>query len=131
MINIASPLFSLIENGPWVPYPTIPMDYKSVTPSIPFLKVNIVNGPATRELYSKENKKNINGLIIIQIITEAGKGQLSPIVIVSELDDILQERILSNTTRLGLSSFQNIGVDPSDSTKLISEYSIPYTYYGD
>jgi hypothetical protein len=130
MLNVVNLVYTLIST--WsIPYATIPEDYKGQAPTLPYLRVSVISGPSKRISYGSLNRRVVNGLINIKIVTESGSGQLQPATVASQLDAVLEDKVLSPTVKLGLSSTQTLGTDPDDATKTLTIYSIPYTYFGD
>lgn len=130
MLNILNLISTTIST--WsISYPTIPEDFKGPAPTLPFLKVSVVPGPSRRISYGRTNRRVVDGLINIKIVTESGNGQKQGASIASELDSVLEDKVLSTNYHLGLSYVQTLGPDPEDATKTLTLYSIPYIYFGD
>lgn len=129
--SIVDSLYSLIDSDDWVTYPTVPAGYKGAMPAPPFLRVDLVSGSTERIAYSETNKKQIDGILKVQVIVPSGRGHSESADIAEALDTVLEDYQLNINTKLGLSSLQRVGVDPADKTKELYEYSVAYTYTGD
>lgn len=129
--TIVDTVYDLVASADWVSYTTIPDDWEGQLPATPFLRLSIVLPASERIAYDQANRKAIQGLLKIQIVTSSGNGQQSAATIAEALDPVLQERTLFNQLTTGLSSLQTIGRDSEDRTKSISEYSVPLTFIGE
>lgn len=127
---LISRISDLIASDSWVNYTTVPVDFKGSMPAAPYLRVNLV-GAGNRAAYSGTNSKRIDGQLIIQIITESGRGSSEAGTIGSALDGVLEDAFLGDDTQLSKSTLQPVGFDPKDSSKYIYQYSIPIRYFGE
>jgi len=127
--EIISTFYSLPQNNLLANLPVYPADYKGQISSVPFLKLNIVNGKANRFAFG--DNKQVTGLIIVSIYYPAGKGQKQPSVIASSLDITFQNKLLNFGIQTSVSSLQFIGPDPEDPTLSRADYSVPFSYFGE
>jgi hypothetical protein len=127
--DIISTFYSLPQNNLLANLPVYPSDYRGKIKSLPFLKLQVVTGKANRFAY-RDNKK-VNGLVIVSIYSEAGKGQEYPAVVSSILDQIFESKLLSYGIQTDVSSLQYLGPDTSDPTLSRTDYSVPFSYYGE
>jgi hypothetical protein len=128
MLKVVEKFYTLIDSAQWPNYTTIPDQYNGELPTLPFLRVAVVSTPTGRIGYNGQAEQA--GQLKIKIITVAGEGQLAPSQIADALDALLVDRN-HNGVQLKLSTVQTLGPDPDDKTKLITEYSVPFSYFGE
>jgi len=71
------------------------------------------------------------GLIAVKIFVKAGDGQGRLMAIANLLDTVLDNKTLSNGTKLGTSYLTVEGLDPSNKALYSASYIIPFTHYGE
>lgn len=107
-----------------------PSDYQGdIASQLEFCRYTVL--PSSGEVYNNDRAKFTSGLLIIDIFTEAGKGQSRPLQIADALDLILQNQILTNKTELGVSYLNYEGLDPVNSSLTRYKYTIPFKLYGE
>jgi hypothetical protein len=96
-----------------------------------FLRLNIL--PATSEYAShgQGNRKELSGTIIISIYVKAGEGQARILTICDILDTLMQDKILTNKTNIGMSYTAMNGLDSANTSLYSANYIIPFKLYGD
>lgn len=107
----------------------VPSDFKGTLPAAPFLKLHVVFSLSA--LVSFSGAKAVTGLLKIAIFTKSGSGQLSAATISSSLDSIFEKKLLTNDIQTYASSLQFVGADPKDPSLSISDYTVPFSYYGE
>ena len=75
--------------------------------------------------------KAIDGMVSIQIFVKAGEGASRLMVISDHIDDILQNKVLSNGLELGSSYISVLGLDSANQSLYGAKYIIPFKSYGE
>jgi hypothetical protein len=127
--EIITTFYSLPQNNLLANLPVYPSDYKGDIKKVPFLKLQVVTGKANRFAY-QDNKK-VNGLVIVSIYFEGGKGQLYPATVSTLLDQVFESKFLTYGIQTDVSSLQFLGPDSADPTLSRADYSVPFSYYGE
>lgn len=109
--------------------PVVPSDFKGKLPAPPFIKLHIVFSPSA--LISTSGSKAVTGLLKAAIFTTSGKGPVEAATIASSLNSIFEKKMLTDYIQTYASSFQSLGTDSADSTLSRSEYTVPFSYYGE
>jgi hypothetical protein len=126
--NIINTFYSLPSNNLLANLPVYPADYRGKISSVPFLKIDIVNGNAKQSAY--RDNKLVTGLVKVSIYYPAGEGQKYPPSVATLLDSVFQQKLLAYGIQTNVSSLQFMGPDPDDSTLSRADYSVPFSYYG-
>lgn len=87
--------------------------------------------PASSKNYAYGVSKEITGLVAVKIFVKAGDGQGRLMAIANLLDTVLDNKTLSNGTKLGTSYLTVEGLDPSNKSLYSASYIIPFTHYGE
>jgi hypothetical protein len=122
--QIQDDVFSIFASQEWKEeeIKTIPNNVKS--PEGPFIRVNILTDG--RSL----NRVSVEGMLLIDIFTEAGRGPTSAAEIADALDVFLVNNQLGTSdegvVQLFSSTFSHMGVEETYSR---AQYSIPLKYY--
>lgn len=87
--------------------------------------------PSEANIYDHNRRKYTGGLLMIDIFVEAGKGQNRAFQIADALNIILENKVLSNKTELGVSYLNYEGLDSANQSLARYKYSIPFKYYGE
>jgi len=87
--------------------------------------------PSSSKNYAYGVSKEITGLVAVKIFVKAGDGQGRLMAIANLLDTILDNKTLSNGTKLGTSYLTVEGLDPSNKSLYSASYIIPFTHYGE
>lgn len=110
--------------------PIFPSDYQGSTSSqTEFCRYTVL--PSTGEVYASDRAKITAGITIIDIFVPAGKGQSRPLQIADALDTLLQNKVLTNRTELGVSFLNYEGQDPVNKSLTRYKYTIPFKFYGE
>lgn len=110
--------------------PMYPSDYQGdISSQTEFCRYTVL--PSSGEVYNNDRAKFTSGLMIIDIFIEAGKGQSRPLQIADALDTLLQNKILTNKTELGVSFLNYEGQDPVNQSLTRYKYTIPFKFYGE
>lgn len=107
-----------------------PADYQgTITNQNEFCRYTVL--PTTSEVYNSGRSKFSSGLLIIDIFVEAGRGQARPFQIADALDLLLQNKILTNKTELGVSYLSYDGLDSANQSLSRYKYTLPFKLYGE
>jgi hypothetical protein len=87
--------------------------------------------PTVSNIYNNTRSKVVSGLLIIDIFVEAGKGQSRAFQIADALDLLLQNKILTNKTELGVSYLSYDGLDSANRSLSRYKYTLPFKLYGE
>lgn len=87
--------------------------------------------PSSSENYAYAGRKELTGLLAVKIFVAAGEGQGRLMAIGDFLDILLQNKTLTNGTRLGTSYLQVEGLDAANKSLYSGSYFIPFTRYGE
>jgi len=109
---------------------TYPMNYLgSKSSSTEYVLLNVL--PSSSENYAFGVSKETTGLVAVKMFVKAGDGQGRLMAIANLLDTVLQNKTLSNGTKLGTSYLTVEGLDPSNKALYSASYIIPFTHYGE
>ena len=109
---------------------TYPMNYLGNKDSNDeYVLMNVL--PSSSSNYAFGVKKETNGLVAVKIFVKAGDGQGRLMAIANLLDTVLDNKTLSNGTKLGTSYLNVEGLDPSNKALYSASYIIPFTHYGE
>lgn len=109
---------------------TYPNDYQgNVDNETEYCRVNIL--PSNGQKADYYGLKELSGLVAVKIFVKAGEGQRRLATISDLLDDVLQNKRLSNGTEFGTSYLNVEGLDPSNSSLSSATYFIPFKVYGE
>jgi len=109
---------------------TYPMNYLGNKDSNDeYVLMNVL--PSSSSNYAFGVKKETNGLVAVKIFVKAGDGQGRLMAIANLLDTVLDNKTLSNGTKLGTSYLTVEGLDPSNKALYSASYIIPFTHYGE
>jgi hypothetical protein len=109
---------------------TYPMNYLGNKDSnSEYVLMNVL--PSSSSNYAFGVKKETNGLVAVKIFVKAGDGQGRLMAIANLLDTVLDNKTLSNGTKLGTSYLNVEGLDPSNKALYSASYIIPFTHYGE
>jgi hypothetical protein len=126
--NIIEAFYGLPSNNLLANLPVYPADYRGKISSVPFLKLDIVNGQAKQSAY--RDNKLVKGLVKVSIYYKAGEGQKYPSTVADSLNSIFELKLLNYGIQTNVSSLQFMGPDSDDSTLSRADYSVPFSYYG-
>ena len=87
--------------------------------------------PNSSKNYAYDAKKQLEGLVAIKIFTPAGEGQGRTMVIADLLNAVLENKILTNETKLGTSYLQIEGLDAANKSLYSASYLIPFIKFGE
>lgn len=131
--NVLADIESVFGGATWKTnsITTIPANYDGVIGDNvrEYVMINVL--PSRSDNYAYDAKKELKGLIAVKIFTAAGMGQGRLMAISDILDTLLDNKHLSNGTKLGTSYLEVEGLDPSNKSLYMASYFIPFTYYGD
>jgi hypothetical protein len=127
--SLTKAVLSIFETAEWKieGLKTYPSNFVTVSSGNTFLRVDVIPGGAGINL------KSTSGQVMIDIFTPAGSGPLTALRIADKLDAYLvgKSKIVDNcNVQLGNSSFNNRGIDKSNSALSHSVYVIPFNYFG-
>lgn len=109
---------------------TYPMNYLgSKSSSTEYVLLNVL--PSSSKNYAYGVSKETTGLVAVKMFVKAGDGQGRLMAIANLLDTVLQNKTLSNGTKLGTSYLTVEGLDPSNKALYSASYIIPFTHYGE
>ena len=81
------------------------------------------------------NRSSVSGQVLIDVFTPAGKGPLEASIIADRLDAYLvgrSKRLSKGAIQFGqASSMQHIGIDKVNAALHLSQYAVPFNYFGD
>lgn len=111
--------------------PTFPDNYQGTIGKdvYEYARVNVL--PSSSWNYAFAGHKGINGLVAIKIFVKAGSGQRRTMEIAELIDSVLENKVLTNGTKLGTSYLQIEGLDPMNKSLYSASYIIPFTKYGE
>ena len=75
--------------------------------------------------------KGYDGTVIVSLYVKAGEGQSRLMVLGDHLDDILQNKVLTNGLELGTSYINVLGLDTANTSLYSGQYIIPFKSYGE
>lgn len=87
--------------------------------------------PSNSSLNAYGVEKRVEGLIAVKMFTKAGEGQGRVMAIANLLDVLLENKALTNGTKLGTSYLTVEGLDPQNNALYSASYIIPFTHYGE
>jgi hypothetical protein len=109
---------------------TYPMNYLGNKDSnSEYVLMNVL--PSSSKNYAYGVKKETTGLVAVKIFVKAGDGQGRLMAVANLLDTVLDNKTLSNGTKLGTSYLTVEGLDPSNKALYSASYIIPFTHYGE
>jgi len=109
---------------------TYPVNYQgSKGSSTEYVLINVL--PSSSRNYAYGVKKETTGLVAVKIFVKAGDGQGRLMAIANSLDTVLDNKTLSNGTKLGTSYLTVEGLDPANKSLYSASYIIPFTHYGE
>jgi hypothetical protein len=109
---------------------TYPMNYLGNKDSnSEYVLMNVL--PSSSKNYAYGVKKETTGLVAVKIFVKAGDGQGRLMAVANLLDIVLDNKTLSNGTKLGTSYLTVEGLDPSNKALYSASYIIPFTHYGE
>jgi len=126
--TIITELYKTVANGLTSVYPIYPSDFKGEPSSIPFIKFSIVLSSSTRHSYQK---KEVSGLLVLQIYYSSGYGQKLPSQIADVLNTYFEDKLVLPNLQTTLGSLQFLGPDTDDNTLSRADYSVPFNFYGE
>jgi len=126
--TIITEIYKIVATGLTSVYPIYPSDFKGDPSSIPFIKFNVVLSRSNRYSYQK---KEVTGLIVLQIYYTAGYGQKLPSEVADVLNTYFEDKLVLPNLQTKLGSLQFLGPDTDDNTLSRADYSVPFTYYGE
>jgi len=94
-----------------------------------YVLVKVMPGNSSLNAYGVE--KRVEGLIAVKMFTKAGEGQGRVMAIANLLDVLLENKALTNGTKLGTSYLTVEGLDPQNNALYSASYIIPFTHYGE
>lgn len=107
-----------------------PSDYQgSISNDSEFCRYTVL--PSNADVYNNDRNKQVSGIVIIDIFVEAGKGQNRAFQIADALNQVLENKILTNKTELGVSYLNYDGQDPVNRSLSRYKYTIPFKLYGE
>lgn len=89
-----------------------------------YLRLNVL--PSDGEHLDFHKTKILSGTIIIRIFVKAGNGQSRILAISDILDTLLQNKLLTNKTKLESSYTTMDGLDSSNKSLYTAKYVIPF-----
>lgn len=92
-------------------------------------RLNIL--PTNSENATFGGGKGWSGTVIVSLYVKAGEGQSRLMVLGDHLDDILQNKVLSNGLELGTSYINVLGLDTANTSLYSGKYIIPFKSYGE
>jgi hypothetical protein len=123
---------SVFGSEPWTTnkIQTYPMNYLGNKDSnSEYVLMNVL--PSSSKNYAYGVKKETTGLVAVKIFVKAGDGQGRLMAVANLLDTVLDNKTLSNGTKLGTSYLTVEGLDPSNKALYSASYIIPFTHYGE
>ena len=127
--EIVTEFYTLFNNTSFS-IPFVPRDYFGpVGDGDEFFSVQVMYPQG--ELARYNGGKKIDGYVIVDVFTEAGKGDLRSAQLVDELDTVLQAKRISEKIETFTSNVTDLGKDSDNSSLRRTEYRINFTYHGD
>lgn len=123
---------TIFGSGSWTSLniKTYPVNYQgSKGSSTEYVLINVL--PSSSRNYAYGVKKETTGLVAVKIFVKAGDGQGRLMAIANSLDTVLDNKTLSNGTKLGTSYLTVEGLDPANKSLYSASYIIPFTHYGE
>ena len=109
---------------------TYPTNYQgSKSSSTEYVLLNVL--PASSRNYAYGVSKETTGLVAVKMFVKSGDGQGRLMAIANLLDTVLDNKTLSNGTKLGTSYLTVEGLDPANKSLYSASYIIPFTHYGE
>jgi hypothetical protein len=104
-----------------------PEDFVGKKSEAPFLKVSILL--PRKQLIDYTHNQEIRGMVVFQIYTKSGQGQVPAATIADKLDQTFQSKTLG-ALQFTASSLNYMGLDASDNSLSRTDYSIPFIFFG-
>ena len=131
--SVLEDIETVFGNATWTTnnIPTFPDNYQGTIGNNVREYVRLSLLPSTSKNYAYDAKKELTGLLAVKIFTAAGEGQGRLMAIADFLDIVLENKTLTNGTRLGTSYLQVEGLDAANKSLYSGSYFIPFTRYGE
>jgi len=113
---------------------TFPDNYQGDISNSEYLRVSVLPSTGSVESFGDDlgvRTKQISGLVAIKIFVKAGEGQGRLMAIADLLDNLLQDKTLTNGTKLRMSYLSVEGIDSANSALYSASYFIPFSLYGE
>jgi len=125
--NILFDVESPFGNSTWTAnnIPAFPSNYAVPANTSEFVKIEVL--PLRSN--SDYNRFGIEGKIFIQIYVQANKGVKRLMEIADLLDNILQNKTLTNGTQTRSSSLQVLGIDRDNPELFRGDYIVDFLFY--
>jgi len=129
-LNLEEDIFSVFSSSEWIAenIKTFPSNFVEMNGGNTYIRVSII--PSGTGI----NEKSISGIVIIDIYTPAGNGPKAATLIADTLDSYLQNKSISlvsgNVTQFLQSSFAPKGRDRDTKSLYVTNYTIPFNYFG-
>ena len=130
--NILSDVESVFATTAWTSnnIPAYPANYQGDKNNNEYVIVQVLPSSANQITYGGSTKRT-SGLIAVKMFVKAGEGSKRLMQIAEVLDNVLQNKTLTNGTRTQASYLETEGLDPANSSLYSASYFIPFTYYGE
>jgi len=110
---------------------TIPDNYQGKLGNNIREYVMVTVRPTKSDAYTYSRDKLLSGIVVAKIFVAAGEGQGRLMEVSDLLNTLLEEKTLTNNTRLGTSYLQVEGLDAVNKSLYSASYIIPFTLYGE
>lgn len=108
--------------------PTYPLNYYGpMSTNSEHIRTHIL--PAQASITQFDGAKETNGLLIISIFVDAGKGQTRVFEISDALDEFLSAKKLKNNVLTKGSFLTFAGLDPDNKSLYRADYTLPFTQF--
>lgn len=116
-------VYSIFDSGPWAAQSikTFPSNFVGNAGGNKYIRVSVVSNGV--------GKKQVNGVINIDIFTEAGLGTKETTDIADALDAFLENKIVGSVQCFD-SSLNHMGLCQDNPSLHRSMYSIPFDFFG-
>lgn len=109
---------------------TVPDNYQGAKNNVrEYAVVSVL--PTSGSDYDYDRSKLLSGLVAVKLFVPAGEGQGRLMEIADLLNQVLENKNLTNNTRLGKSYLQVEGLDAANRSLYSASYFIPFTLYGE
>ena len=94
-----------------------------------YVIVNVL--PTKKDYKDYEKTKVVSGLLAVKMFVPYGNGQARVMGLADVLDNLLEDKVLPNNTKLEASYLSMEGKDPYSAAFYTASYFIPFKNYGD
>lgn len=129
--QVVQDIYGVFAGSGWVDtgYKAFPSNYQGTIDTKPYVLVSVLAN--NKKTVNFERERSLQGLMILSIFTDTTKGDKELFHVADVLNDLFEEKILSNGTQFELGNLSKGEVDPDNKSLYRADYSIRFTLFGD